>query len=446
MNDRNLLPACLLWLAGMFAAGDARAQLRIEITSGVADPIPIAIVPFARSVPGDAGLDIAAIVQRDLEGSGRFRAMARGDMIETPSRAADVVVADWRTGRNDYVVVGRVAPGASGAAQIEVEVVNLANGRRIAGQRLVAAPGSLREAAHQVSDLVYEKILGVPGAFATRIAYVAVDGRPPRQTYKLIVADADGEGARTVAESPLPLMSPAWSPDGEWLAYVSFESHASAIWLQRVRTGDRRRLLARAGINGSPAFEPLKGERLAVTLSTASGNLDIYLVDVADGALTRVTSDPAIDTEAVFSPDGRTLYFTSDRAGSPQVYRADAAANAPAKRVTFAGSYNARPRLSPDGRQLAMVTLAGGSYRVAVQDLGTGVVRQLSKGPLDESPSFAPNGAMLIYAGRDRGQGVLATVSVDGLTTQRLKADQGEVREPVWGPRRPRIAAEVETR
>lgn len=437
MNDRKLLAPAAWLLASLAIAGAAWAQLRIEITSGVTDPIPIAIVPFARSVPGDGGLDVAGIVQRDLEGTGRFRAMARADMIETPSRAGDVVLADWRTARNDYLVVGRVLPGEAGAVQIEVELVNLVNGKRLAGQRFVAGPASLREAAHKVSDLVYEKILGVPGAFATRIAYVAVDGQPPRQTYRLIVADADGEGARTVSESPLPLMSPAWSPDGEWLAYVSFESRSSAIWLQRLRTGERRRLLARPGINGSPTFDPVRGDRLAVTLSTASGNLDIYLVALADGALTRVTSDPAIDTEAVFSPDGRSLYFTSDRAGSPQIYRADAAANASATRVTFTGSYNARPRLSPDGKQLAMVTLAGGSYRVAVQDLATGVARQLTKGPLDESPSFAPNGAMLIYAGRDRGQGVLATVAVDGLTTQRLKADQGEVREPVWGPRRP---------
>lgn len=422
----------------LLGAARAQAQLRIEITSGVTDPIPIAIVPFARSVPGDGGLDVAAIVQRDLEGSGRFRGMARGDMIETPSRAADVVVADWRTGRNDYIVVGRILPAEAGAVQIEVELVNLVNGQRIAGQRLVATPGSLREAAHRVSDLVYEKVLGIPGAFATRIAYVAVDGQPPRQTYKLIVADADGEGARTVAESPLPLMSPAWSTDGEWLAYVSFESRASAIWLQQIRTGERRRLIARAGINGSPAFSP-DDKRLAVTLSTSSGNLDVYLITLADGALTRVTSDPAIDTEAVFTPDGRSLYFTSDRAGSPQIYRADAVENAAAKRVTFTGSYNARARLSPDGKQLAMVALAAGGYRVVVQDLASGVVRQLSKGPLDESPSFAPNGAMLIYAGRERGQGVLATVAIDGLTTQRLKADQGEVREPVWGPQRPNM-------
>ena len=320
--------------------------------------------------------------------------------------------------------------------QIEVELLNLVNGQRIAGQRFVAAPGAQREAAHRVSDLIYEKILGVPGAFATRIAYVAVDGQPPRQTYRLVVADADGEGERVIAESGLPLMSPAWSPDGEWLAYVSFESRSSAIWLQRARTGERRRVIARPGINGSPAFSP-DGKRLAVTLSTSGGNLDVYLLELDGGALTRVTSDPAIDTEAVFSADGRTLYFTSDRAGNPQIYRVDAVEGAAAKRVTFTGSYNARSRLSPDGRQLAMVTLANGGYRIAVQDLASGVVRQLSKGPLDESPSFAPNGAMLIYAGRERGRGVLATVAVDGLTTQRLKSDQGEVREPVWGPRRP---------
>ncbi|MCW5573386.1 MAG: Tol-Pal system beta propeller repeat protein TolB [Steroidobacteraceae bacterium] len=435
MTDRSILTGfCFALLACLPLA--AQAQLRIEITSGVSDPIPIAIVPFARSVPGDGGMDIAAIVQRDLEGSGRFRAMARSDMIETPSRLADIVVPDWRTARNDYIAVGRVLPGEGGTVQIEVELLNLVNGQRIAGQRFVAAPGAQREAAHRVSDLIYEKILGVPGAFATRIAYVAVDGQPPRQTYRLVVADADGEGERVIAESGLPLMSPAWSPDGEWLAYVSFESRSSAIWLQRARTGERRRVIARPGINGSPAFSP-DGKRLAVTLSTSGGNLDVYLLELDGGALTRVTSDPAIDTEAVFSADGRTLYFTSDRAGNPQIYRVDAVEGAAAKRVTFTGSYNARSRLSPDGRQLAMVTLANGGYRIAVQDLASGVVRQLSKGPLDESPSFAPNGAMLIYAGRERGRGVLATVAVDGLTTQRLKSDQGEVREPVWGPRRP---------
>jgi TolB protein len=362
--------------------------------------------------------------------------MARTDMIERPARAAEVVVADWRTARNDYIVVGRVLPGEGGATQVEVELVNLVNGQRLAGQRFVAPPGSLREAAHRVSDLVYERILGVAGAFATRVAYVSVDGAPPAQRYQLIVADADGEGARVVLESRLPIMSPAWSPDGEWLAYVSFEARAASVYMQRVRTGERRRLSSRPGINGSPAFSP-DGTRLALTLSNAAGNPDLHLLDLATGAVTRLTDDAAIDTEAAFSPDGRSIYFTSDRAGSPQIYRVDLASPGVAKRVTFSGSYNARPRVSPDGRLLAMVTLADGAFRIGVQDLATGTVRLLSKGRLDESPSFAPNGAMLIYAGRDRGQGVLATASVDGLTTQRLKADRGEVREPAWGPHRP---------
>lgn len=416
-------------------SGTSEAQLRIEITSGVSDPIPIAIVPFARSVPGDGGLDVAAIVQRDLEGTGRFKAMPRADMIETPARASEVVVPDWRTSRNDYIVVGRVLPGEGSGVQIEVELMNLVNGQRLAGQRFVAGAGAVREAAHRVSDLVYEKILGVPGAFATRIAYIAVDGVPPRQKFSLVVSDYDGEGAKVVAHSNLPLMSPAWSPDGDWLAYVSFENRTSSIWVQNVRTGERRKLSGRPGINGSPAFSP-DCSRLALTLSNGSANLDVHVMEIASGALVRVTNDSAIDTEAVFSNDGRSLYFTSDRAGNPQVYRAEISPNAAAKRVTFTGSYNARPRLSPDGKQLAMITQPEGNFRVAIQDLASGVPRTLTRGRLDESPSFAPNGAMLIYAGRERDRGVLATVSTDGLTTQRFNAEQGEVRDPVWGPRR----------
>jgi TolB protein len=418
------------------AVRPAHAQLRVEVTSGVTDPIPIAVVPFARTPASANGLDVAAIVQRDLEASGRFRAMPRADMIEFPSTAAAVVVADWRTSRNDYVVVGNLVPAAEGSLQVDVEIVNVINGQRLAGQRFVAPASSLREAAHRVSDYVYEKILGVPGAFATRIAYVAVSGAPPSQRFRLIVADSDGEQPRTIAESGFPLMSPAWSPDGEWIAYVSFESRTSAVYLQRVRTGERRRVSARPGVNGSPAFSP-DGRRLALTLSSGAGNLDIWLLELASGELTRVTNDPAIDTEAAFTPDGRSLYFTSDRAGSPQVYRCDAVAGARAQRVTFNGSYNARPRVAPDGKSLAMVSLVDANYRIAMQDLASGAVRVLSRGRFDESPSFAPNGAMLIYAGRDRDQGILATVAVDGLTTQRLAGDSGDVREPAWGPRRP---------
>lgn len=427
---RSIITAVLL-----FGALTAKAQLRIEITSGVTDPVPLAIVPFARSVPADGGLDIAAIVQRDLEGSGRFGAMARADMLTQPTRSEDIRVADWRMTRNDYIVVGRLSPLDGGRLAVDFELVNLLNGQRLVSQRVVAAqsPAALRNAAHRVADAVYAKILGVRGAFATRIAYVSVDGLAPNQRFQLIVADADGENPRVILESARPIMSPAWSPDGEWLAYVSFENRVSEIYVQRVRSGERRRVSARAGINGAPAWSP-DAKRLALTLSGSGGNPDIYLLDLDTQVLHRLTDDAAIDTEAAWSPDGRTIYFTSDRAGGPQIYSIPVDGLTRAKRLTFGASYSARPRISPDGTQLAMVVLDGGAYRVAVQDLASGTVRVLSRGRLDESPSFAPNGAMLIYSGREGGRSFLATASIDGLTTQRLKSDRGEVREPVWGP------------
>jgi TolB protein len=235
-----------------------------------------------------------------------------------------------------------------------------------------------------------------------------------------------------ILASPLPIMSPAWSPDGEWLAYVSFERRVSAIFVQHRRSGKKTMVSARAGINGAPSYSP-DGKKLAITLSGSSGNLDVYLLELASGQLTRLTDDPGIDTEAVMSIDG-AVYFTSDRSGAPQIYRVTPGSSERPKRVTFTGSYNARPRISPDGKQLAMITLDQGAYRIALQDLSNGNVQVLSKGRQEESPSFAPNGAMLIFAGRERGQGVLQTVSVDGQVSARLDADAGEVREPVWGP------------
>jgi TolB protein len=411
----------------------AHAQLRIEITSGVTDPIPIAVVPFARAVPADGGLDVADVVQRDLAGSGRFRALPRTQMPEKPTRANEVVISNWRGGNNDYVVVGRVSALQDGQLAVDFDLVNVLNGQRMITQRFTGTPSALRNAAHRVSDVVYEKILGVRGAFATRIAYVSVAGQPPAQRYKLIVADTDGENPRVVLDSAQPIMSPAWSADGQWLSYVSFESKRSAVFVQRVRTGERRKVSARAGINGAPSWSP-DGRKLALTLGGSGGNLDLYVLDLATQELARVTDDPSIDTEPVWSPDGGSLFFTSDRAGGPQIYRVGLRQGDRAKRITFSGSYNARPRISPDGTLLAMVTLDQGNYRIAVQDIASGMVRVLSRGRLDESPSFAPNSAMLIYSGQEQGRGVLATVAVDGLTGQRLNSDAGQVREPVWGP------------
>lgn len=417
----------------LLLAGTAQAELHIDITQGVTDPVPVAVVPFARAVPADGGLDVAGVIQRDLQSSGRFRAVDRGAMPSQPTRAADVDAARWRATRADYVVVGRLAAAAGGNVALQFELVNVLTGQVLLNETITVPQASVRNGAHRVADRIYEKITGVRGAFATRIAYVSVDGAPPNQRYQLLVADADGENARVAMQSSQPIMSPAWSPDGEWLAYVSFENRASAIFVQRVRTGERRQVSARVGANQAPAYSP-DGGRLAITLGGSSGNLDIYVLDLATQALTRVTDDPAIDTEPAWSADGQTIYFTSDRSGAPQIFAVPAQAGARARRVTFGISRAERPRVSPDGKQLAIVTQESGGFRVAVVDLANGQVSVLSRGTLDESPSFAPNGAVLIYAGRERGQGVLATVSTDGQVSARLKSDVGEVREPVWGP------------
>ncbi|HEY4645098.1 MAG TPA: Tol-Pal system beta propeller repeat protein TolB [Steroidobacteraceae bacterium] len=411
----------------------ARAELTIEITEGVTDPIPIAIVPFGWAGIGNAPFDVAELLARDLRSSGRFTPMARADMIELPTRGEDVELDDWRLLRNDFVVVGQLQPGAEGRYTIQFELINVLNGQKLLNYQQPATTATLRAASHRVADLLFEKLTGIRGAFATRIAYVAVEGQVPNRRFQLIVADADGENPRVAAESTEPLMSPAWSPDGQTLAYVSFESRVASIYTQYLRTGERRRVSARAGINGAPAWSP-DAQRLALTLSRKDGNLDIYVLGLVEQVLTRITDDNGIDTEPVWSPDGKSLYFTSDRSGNPQIYRVGLAPGDRPQRVTFEGTYNARPRLSPDGSTLAMVTLDQGAYRIGVLDLNSGSARVLTEGRLDESPSFAPNGAVLIYGTQDRGRGVLATVSVDGSVQQRLAAEHGDIREPVWAP------------
>ena len=433
LPSRRAWPLALALVLGWLAASStARAALEIEVTSGVRDPIPIAVVPFGRA-SSDQGLDVAEVIQHDLEGSGRFKALPRERLPAAPTHAEEVAPQAWKSAGSDYVVVGRVSSMDGGGFAVDFDLVNTLTGAKLATQRFTGSGSALRNAAHRVSDAVYLKILGVRGAFATRIAYVEVDGTPPAQTYRLYVADADGANQQKILESRFPLMSPVWSPDGQYLAYVSFETKHSAVYVQQVRTGERRQVSARAGINGAPDWSP-DGKKLALTLGGTAGNPDIYILDLASQVLTRVTDDPAIDTEPVWAPDGRSLYFTSDRAGSPQIYQIGIQSGARPKRITFGSSYNARPKVSPDGTLLAMVSLDNGNYRIAVQDLASGNARVLSHGHLDESPSFAPNGATLIFSERDGGRGELATVSTDGLTGLRLKASEGEIREPAWGP------------
>jgi TolB protein len=420
--------------ASMLVSSAGHAQLRIDITQGVRDAVPIAVVPFGGQTAG-ATTDVASVVANDLRMSGRFAPLERRDIVAEPTSGEEIRFEDWRLLRADFIIVGRLEPEASGLA-VAFELHNVRTGARLMSGRLPTTESGLRPTAHRVADLVFEKLTGVPGAFSTRIAYVAVDGRPPAQRYRLVVADADGFNPRTVADSTEPLMSPAWAPDGQSLAYVSFEGKASAIYVQQLATGQRVRVSARAGINGAPAWSP-DGRRLALTLSR-DGNLDIYTLDLSSQSLTRVTEDDAIDTEAEWSRDGRSLYFTSDRAGSAQIYRVELGGAKTVERVTFTNSYNARPRLSPDGKELAMVTLDRGGYRIAVMELASRNLRVLTTSAQDDSPSFAPNGAMLIYASRERGRGALAAVSADGAFHQRLSSDQGDVRDPAWSPFPPR--------
>jgi TolB protein len=423
---RSIAVPGLLGLMLVLVAAPVRAQLRLDITQGVRDAVPIAVVPFGGQAEG-AATDVAAVIAGDLQMSGRFAPLDRRDLVARPVSGAEIRFEDWRLLKSDFIVVGRVEPDA-----VAFELFNVRTGAALLAERLPSTGRSLRATAHRIADLVFERLTGVPGAFSTRIAYVAVDGRPPAQRFRLVVADADGYGPRTVTESSEPIMSPAWSPDGQNLAYVSFEGKASAIYVQRLATGERRRVSARAGINGAPAWSP-DGRRLALTLSR-EGNLDIYTLDLATQSLSRVTSDDAIDTEPEWSRDGQSLFFTSDRAGNAQIYRVALEGARNAQRVTFTNGYNARPRFSPDGRELAMVTLDRGGYRIGVLDLETRNLRVLTDARQDESPSFAPNGALLIYATRDGGRGALAIVSSDGRFQQRLSADRGDVREPAWSP------------
>jgi TolB protein len=371
------------------------------------------------------------VIANDLRLSGRFAPLDRKDMVMRPTTGEAIRFQDWRLLKSDFIVVGRTEPDPAGLAAT-FELFNVQTGQALLTQRIATTERGLRAAAHRMADAIFERLTGIPGAFSTRVAYVSVEGRPPTQRYKLIVADADGYGPHTVMDSAEPIMSPAWSPDGQSLAYVSFEGKASAIYVQRLASGERRRVSARSGINGAPAWSP-DGRRLALTLSR-DGNLDIYTLELATQTLARVTSDDAIDTEPEWSQDGSSLYFTSDRAGAPQIYQVTLDGARDARRLTFTNTYNARPRLSPDGQSLALVTLDRGGYRIATLDLKTRNLRVLTDSTQDESPSFAPNGAVIIYATQAGNRGALAMVSSDGQFQQRLSAERGDVREPVWSP------------
>lgn len=425
----------LMLAAGMLCAAAARAQLVVEIRSGVERPIPMAIVPFGwTGAAGRLPYDVTAVVTSDLGNSGQFDPMAVEDMVARPTQPSDVRFRDWQIVDVDALLIGEMREDGPERYSISFQLFDVLRGELLLGNRLTASGADLRAAGHRIADMVYEELTGIRGVFGTRIAYVTENrDAPPEQRFSLIVADADGENPQVITTSPDPLMSPAWSPDGRRLAYVSFEGDQSAVYVQTISTGTRLSVSMRKGINGAPTFSP-DGRRLALTLSLDDGNLDVYTLDLATQVLRRVTESSAIDTESAWSADGRTLFFTSDRAGGPQVYRVSAEPGGRARRVTFEGRYNSRPRVSPDGETLAVVHLVQQDYRIATIDIETGLTQVLSSGQLDESPSFAPNGALVIYATRDGNRGVLASVSTDGRIKREIASAAGDVREPVWSP------------
>ena len=428
--------ACLALLAvSLLSPWRAHGEFVVEVTKGQTEAIPLAVVPFASAEVVAASFDVAQLVSDDLARSGRFKTMDRKDMIEQPHNGANIAFDDWRRLNNDYIVVGSMQSDATDHYSITYELYNVLTRQSLLAFQINSNRPGLRSTGHQIADAVFEKILGIKGAFSTRIAYISVLGRLPNKNYQLMVADADGENARIVMQSREPLMSPAWSPDGSALAYVSFEQRLPSIYVQTLKTGERRRVSAHAGVNQAPAWSP-DGKKLAMVLSTREGNLDVYIMDLATQALTRITDDPGIDTEPQWSKDGQSLYFTSDRAGGPQIYKVGIHPGDKPRRLTFQGSYSARSRVSPDESQLAFVTQEEGAFRIATMDLrgGHSDMQVLTKGRFDASPSYAPNGAVIIYATRDKGRGVLALVSADGRVQQLLAPSEGEMQEPAWGP------------
>jgi TolB protein len=417
----------------LLVAVQAEAQLEIEITEYAGKQTPVAVVPFGWEGDSEAApYDISAVIAADLRRSGRFAPIAERDMLQKPTKGVEVDFDDWSILAVEAVVVGKVTQTDLNAYSVQFQLFDVFRGEQLVGYRMPASRGTMRRVAHRAADMIYEKLTGIPGVFGTKVAYVTAEGRENNRRYTLVVADADGANENTIMESTDPIMSPAWSPDSRRLAYVSFEGNISSIYVQTLRTGNRIKVSSRVGINGAPAFSP-DGRKLVLTLGGVDGNLDIHILDIASRELTRLTTNRSIDTEGTWSPDGRSIYFTSDRSGGPQIYRVSTNGGSP-ERISFEGSYNARPRLSPDGSKLALVHLDRGNYRIAVLDLDSRDLLVLSGGRQDESPSFAPNSDSLIYATRQGRNGVLETVSADGLVRQRLASGQGDVREPVWSP------------
>ena len=416
---QGLLLALVIWVMALPAA---HAQFRVEMSGVGASQVPIAIARFRDE--DRYGQVLSAIVRADLERSGLFRGVDAAEVLDEVPRPA---MTQWRARAADALVVGSVARLADGRFDVRFKLWDVVKDVELGGQSTLVAQADLRLAAHRIADYVHEKLTGQKGVFSTRIAYVTRAGR----NFTLRIADADGEGGQVALNSAEPIISPAWSPDGRELAYVSFESQKAVVYVQDVVSGKRRVVANFKGSNSAPAWSP-DGQRLAVTLSRDGGS-QLYLIGRNGDNVRRLTQSLGIDTEPAFSPDGQFVYFVSDRGGSPQIYRTSVSGGG-AERITFAGSYNISPAISPDGRTLAYISRQGNAFRLYTQELSGGAPQLLSDTSDDESPSFAPNGRLIIYASRAQGRDVLMTTTLDGKIRTRLVSTNADVREPVWGP------------
>lgn len=415
----------------LLVSSAAHAQLNIQISRGVDNPTRIAVVPMAAN-----GLklseDISLIIEKDLAFTGQFAAIPRGDMLSHPSRESDVFYRDWNVLKAEYLVIGSIELRA-GRYYASYELFDVLGQKKILAKITVdGTEAQLRDIAHTIANKVYQTITTIPGIFTTKIIYVeAIRQQAAKFRYRLMLADFDGARPQMLRDSGEPILSPVWSPDGRRVAYVSFETTRPAIFIQDVTTGRREQITNFKGLNGAPAWSP-DGRKLAMALSK-DGNPEIYVMDLATRQLSRMTNHFMIDHEPSWSIDGQFIYFTSDRGGRPQIYKVNVA-SLQVERVTFDGEYNARGRVSPDGKSLVTVHRNGGTYMIAALDLKTGRTRMLTETDLDESPSIAPNGAMLMYATGSGGKGVLGAVSLDARTRILLPSRQGDVREPAWSP------------
>jgi len=401
----------------------ALAQFRVEVSGVGLTQLPIALVPFKGQ---DASPQkISEIVQADLERSGQFRGVdASGQALDEASRPD---LSLWRQRTADSLVVGSVSRLGDGRYDVRFRLWDVVRGQDLGGQSYTVPQGDLRLASHRIADYVYEKLTGDKGIFSTRITYVTKGG----SRYSLWVADADGENAQAALASPEPIISPVWSSNGGQLAYVSFESRKPVVYVHNVASGQRRLLANFRGSNSAPAWAP-DGNSLAVTLSRDGGS-QLYTIPAGGGEPRRLTQSASIDTEPVYSADGSTIYFVSDRGGAPQIYRMSAGGGAPS-RVTFSGTYNISPSVSGDGRWLAYISRVGGAFKLHVMELATGNVTAITDTSADESPSFAPNSKLIVYATNLQGREALMTTTLDGKIKARLAGRAGDIREPDWGP------------